>query len=35
MKLALLPALALALVLAGCATPETRLRTGLQNAGLS
>src|SRR3546814_18371554 len=35
MKLALLPALALALVLAGCATPETRLRSGLQNAGLS
>ena len=35
MKLALLPVLALALALAGCATPETRLRSGLQNAGLS
>ena len=35
MKLAVLPVLALALVLAGCATPETRLRTGLRNAGLS
>ena len=29
-----LPALA-AFMLAGCATPETRLRTGLINAGLS
>ena len=35
MKLVPLPVLALALLLAGCATPETRLRTGLQNAGLS
>lgn len=35
MKHVLLPVLALALLLAGCATPETRLRTGLQNAGLS
>lgn len=37
MKRLLLPvlALALSLSLAGCATPETRLRTGLQNAGLS
>src|SRR3546814_9474238 len=35
MKLALLPVLALALSLAGCATPETRLRSGLHNAGLS
>ena len=35
MKRVLLPVLALALLLAGCATPETRLRTGLQNAGLS
>ena len=35
MKRLLLPVLALALSLAGCATPEARLRTGLQNAGLS
>ena len=35
MKLAFLPVFALALSLAACATPETRLRTGLQNAGLS
>lgn len=35
MKFAVLPVLAAALALAGCATPETRLRTGLQNAGLS
>lgn len=35
MKRLLLPVFALALSLAGCATPETRLRTGLQNAGLS
>ena len=35
MKRVLLPVLALALLLAGCATPEPRLRTGLQNAGLS
>ncbi len=35
MKLAALPLLAMSLALAGCATPETRLRTGLQNAGLS
>ena len=35
MKFAVLPLLALSLALAGCATPETRLRTGLQNAGLS
>lgn len=30
-----LPLALLALALAGCATPETRLRTGLANAGLS
>ena len=35
MRHAVLPMLALALALAGCATPETRLRTGLVNAGLS
>lgn len=35
MKLALLPLLALPLVLSACATPEARLRSGLQNAGLS
>ncbi|HKX90188.1 MAG TPA: hypothetical protein VJM13_13330 [Sphingopyxis sp.] len=35
MKLAALPLLAISLALAGCATPETRLRTGLNNAGLS
>src|SRR3546814_2589807 len=29
------PLALLALALAGCATPETRLRTGLANAGLS
>ena len=34
MKLAL-PLALLTLALAGCATPETRLRTGLNNAGLS
>lgn len=33
-KLALVPMVA-ALTLAGCATPETRLRNGLNNAGLS
>ena len=27
--------LAASLMLGGCATPETRLRTGLNNAGLS
>lgn len=35
MKRAALPLALLALALAGCATPETRLRTGLNNAGLS
>jgi len=35
MKLAVLPLIAASLMLAGCATPETRLRTGLNNAGLS
>jgi uncharacterized lipoprotein YajG len=35
MKPVVLSVLALALLLAGCATPETRLRNGLQNAGLS
>ncbi len=30
-----LPLLVLSLALAGCATPETRLRTGLRDAGLS
>lgn len=34
-KLAAVPLSLLALALAGCATPETRLRTGLQDAGLS
>jgi hypothetical protein len=34
MKYLILSVLA-ALTLAGCATPETRLRTGLHNAGLS
>lgn len=29
------PLITLSLVLASCATPETRLRTGLHNAGLS
>ncbi|WP_411339613.1 hypothetical protein V6U71_17385 [Sphingopyxis sp. J-6] len=33
-RLLLLPAIA-ALALSACATPETRLRTGLVNAGLS
>jgi hypothetical protein len=31
----LLPAIVAAILLAGCATPETRLRDGLVNAGLS
>lgn len=31
----LLPLMLPALALAGCASPETRLRTGLANAGLS
>lgn len=31
----ILPLAALALTLSACATPETRLRTGLNNAGLS
>lgn len=35
MKWAIFPVAVLALALSGCATPETRLRTGLQNAGLS
>jgi len=35
MKLAALPLIVAALMLAGCATPEARLRTGLNNAGLS
>ena len=35
MKLAALPLVVVSLALAGCATPETRLRTGLNNAGLS
>ncbi|NIJ37964.1 hypothetical protein FHR22_002667 [Sphingopyxis panaciterrae] len=35
MKRAVLPLLLLPLALSACATPETRLRTGLQNAGLS
>ncbi|MBL9069417.1 MAG: hypothetical protein JNM03_05430 [Sphingopyxis sp.] len=35
MKLAIFPLLAASLMLGGCATPETRLRTGLNNAGLS
>ena len=34
MKNLILPMVAM-LVLAGCATPETRLRNGLNNAGLS
>lgn len=35
MRIAALPLIAAALMLAGCATPEARLRTGLNNAGLS
>jgi hypothetical protein len=35
MKLAAIPLLLLPLALAACATPETKLRTGLNNAGLS
>ena len=35
MRFAILPLVAATLMLAGCATPETRLRTGLNNAGLS
>ncbi|MFN4357677.1 hypothetical protein [Sphingopyxis alaskensis] len=35
MNRALPPAAALALLLSACATPEARLRTGLNNAGLS
>ena len=35
MRFAILPLIAAALMLAGCATPEARLRTGLNNAGLS
>lgn len=35
MKRAILPVAALVLLLSACATPETRLRTGLNNAGLS
>lgn len=35
MRLALLPLTMLSLALAGCATPETRLRTGLVKAGLT
>lgn len=35
MKRAVLPLIATSLLLAGCATPETRLRNGLHNAGLS
>ena len=35
MKLVALSLALLSLGLAGCATPETRLRTGLNNAGLS
>ena len=35
MKSAILPTAALAFLLSACATPETRLRTGLNNAGLS
>ena len=34
MRFAVLPLVAAALMLAGCATPEARLRTGLNNAGL-
>ena len=35
MRFAILPLIAASLMLAGCATPEARLRTGLNNAGLS
>ncbi|WP_447764775.1 hypothetical protein [Sphingopyxis panaciterrae] len=35
MKWAILPLAVLTLALSACATPETRLRTGLNNAGLS
>ncbi|MDK2761492.1 MAG: hypothetical protein KYX64_09060 [Sphingopyxis sp.] len=35
MKLAAVPLLLLPLALAACATPEARLRTGLNEAGLS
>ena len=35
MKRAALALVAVSLMLAGCATPETRLRDGLHNAGLS
>jgi len=35
MKSAVIPLIAASLMLAGCATPEARLRTGLNNAGLS
>ncbi len=35
MKSAMLPVAALACLLSACATPEARLRTGLNNAGLS
>ena len=35
MRYVLVPMLARPLALAACATPETRLRTGLVNAGLS
>ena len=35
MKRVMVSLLALPLVLSACATPETRLRSGLQNAGLS
>ena len=35
MNRAVLPLIAAALMLAGCATPEARLRNGLHNAGLS
>jgi hypothetical protein len=35
MRFAILPLVAATLMLTGCATPEARLRTGLNNAGLS
>ena len=35
MNRAILPLVAASLMLAGCATPEARLRNGLHNAGLS
>ena len=35
MRFAILPLVAATLMLSGCATPEARLRTGLNNAGLS